>query len=186
MLHKKFSVHVPNDQCQKPSLYFPSVLFQMNKRFSKYSSTLVNVLLYVNFIYLIQVPHSPNAHHKKRKKKLHSKTHVTRTHTISSQFTFPFSFLARKTRINISPKLSEGCCVFFKPHVLFLSNNFFLGRSQFSSYTLRVYIYFYHHFDSSSSSVVLFFFLPANSLLRKKWFICYHPWAAEDSTTQKF
>lgn len=148
----------------KNRLYIFHVLFQMNKRFSKYSSTLVNVLLYVNFIYLIQVPP-------------HRPMRPSRSYTHTP--TFSLAFLAQQNKNKYVTKTIRRL-LYLKTHVLFLSNfPHFPNLSSFLfSYTLHsafFLIYFDHHFDSSSSSVVLLFFLPANSLFYEKViYTCYH------------
>jgi hypothetical protein len=94
---------------------------------------------------------------RKEKKASQQNTRHTNTYNLFT-IHLPLFLSGPQNKNKYITKTIRRLLCFFKPHVLFLSNNFFLGRSQFSSYTLRVYIYFYHHFDSSSSSVVLFFF----------------------------
>jgi len=156
----------------KNRLYIFQVLFQMNKRFSKYSSTLVNVLLYVNFIYLIQVPYPftplQNA--------LTHKTYLS-LFIIHLPFT---SFWLSKTRINMSPKTITRMPFFqWKPHAYcFYLNNVFPTISEslllslhLSLFTHSAFIFIFIIISIQVQVQLFYFFLPANSLSTKKWFI---------------
>lgn len=92
---------------------------------------------------------------------------------------FHSPFWLSKIRINMSPKLLEGCCIWKRTYCFYLTSPTFPIYLLFfflTHYTPRFFlIYFDHHFDSSSSSVVLLFFLPANSLFYEKViYTCYH------------